>query len=162
LTIYDLAPWRSRLSASWMEAMVTKLARLSARLSKSLAGRPFCPNQQKVPRPPSGVACQWRLANVAADQSSARQFILLSPTLLKNAFLRGESGGAKFLNSETSVFPLSRVSDRRPRFRQRRRRETHRRTPRADLDRELNREPTVSPTSTEFRELRLRTYPSAP
>jgi hypothetical protein len=45
LTIYALA---SRLSESWMEARVTKVARVSARFSKSLARRRFPPNQEKV------------------------------------------------------------------------------------------------------------------
>ena len=37
----------SRLRASWMEARVTKVARVSARFSKSLARRRFWPNQEK-------------------------------------------------------------------------------------------------------------------
>jgi len=41
-TAYALA---SRLRASWMEAMVTKVARVSARFSKSLARRRLRPNQ---------------------------------------------------------------------------------------------------------------------
>src|SRR4029077_6672864 len=44
-TTYALA---SRLRASWMEARVTKVARVSARFSKSLARRRFRPNQEKV------------------------------------------------------------------------------------------------------------------
>lgn len=46
ITIYALA---SRLRASSMEARVTKVARVSARFSKSLARRRFRPNQKKVP-----------------------------------------------------------------------------------------------------------------
>ena len=44
-TTYALA---SRLTASWIEARVTKLARVSARFSKSLERRRFRPNQEKV------------------------------------------------------------------------------------------------------------------
>ncbi len=44
-TAYALA---SRLRASWMEARVTKVARVSARFSKSLARRRFRPNHEKV------------------------------------------------------------------------------------------------------------------
>ena len=45
ITTYALA---SRLRASWMEARVTKVARVSARFSKSLARRRLRPNQEKV------------------------------------------------------------------------------------------------------------------
>src|SRR5215472_135928 len=38
----------SRRRASWIEARVTKLVRLSARFSKSLASRRLRPNQEKV------------------------------------------------------------------------------------------------------------------
>jgi len=48
-TTYALA---SRLRASWMEARVTKVARVSARFSKSLAKRRLRPNQEKCARPP--------------------------------------------------------------------------------------------------------------
>ena len=44
-TTYALA---SRLIASWMEARVTKVTKVSARLSKSLARRRLRPNQEKV------------------------------------------------------------------------------------------------------------------
>jgi hypothetical protein len=37
-----------RLRASWMDARVTKVARISARFSESLARRRFCQNQEKV------------------------------------------------------------------------------------------------------------------
>src|SRR5439155_6048630 len=37
-----------RLTASWMQARVTKVARVSARFSKSLARRRFRPDQEKV------------------------------------------------------------------------------------------------------------------
>ena len=49
LTTYALA---SRLRASWMEARVTKVARVSARFSKSLARCRFPPNQENCARPP--------------------------------------------------------------------------------------------------------------
>src|SRR5437762_13843100 len=45
ITTYALA---SRLRASWIEARVTKMARVSARFSKSLARRRLRPNQEKV------------------------------------------------------------------------------------------------------------------
>ena len=45
LLTYSLA---SRLSASWMEASVTKVSRVVARFSKSLASRRLRPNQEKV------------------------------------------------------------------------------------------------------------------
>src|SRR5271165_2048299 len=45
ITTYALA---SRVRASWMEARVTKVARVSARFSKSLESRRFRPNQEKV------------------------------------------------------------------------------------------------------------------
>src|SRR5580704_3783704 len=38
----------SRLRASWMEARVTKVARVSVRFSKSLTRRRLRPNQEKV------------------------------------------------------------------------------------------------------------------
>jgi hypothetical protein len=41
-------PRASRLRASWMEARVTRVARVSARFSKSLARRRLRPNQEKV------------------------------------------------------------------------------------------------------------------
>jgi hypothetical protein len=44
-TTYALA---SRLIASWMEARVTKVTKVSARFSKSLARRRLRPNQEKV------------------------------------------------------------------------------------------------------------------
>jgi hypothetical protein len=37
-----------RLRASWMDARVTKVARISARFSEFLARRRFCQNQEKV------------------------------------------------------------------------------------------------------------------
>jgi hypothetical protein len=45
----------SRLRASWIEARVTKVAKVSARFSKFLARRRLRPNQEKVRRPPSGA-----------------------------------------------------------------------------------------------------------
>jgi len=48
-TTYALA---RRLSASWMEARVTKVAMVFARFSKSFASRRLRPNQKKV-RPTS-------------------------------------------------------------------------------------------------------------
>jgi hypothetical protein len=74
----------SRLRASWMEARVTKVARVSARFSNCLARRRFRPNQEKVRGSRSVAGAGWRSSPSACQYCAAARRVapagLLAPT----------------------------------------------------------------------------------
>ena len=76
----------SRLRASWMEARVTKVARVSAKFSKSLARRRLRPSQEEVRSPPDRLAvenCSRRAG--LASRPLAQRHLQLSPDYLRDA-----------------------------------------------------------------------------
>jgi hypothetical protein len=80
----------SRLSASWMEAKVMKVARVSTRFSKSLATRRFHRSFSARPRKSTGAS--WRRCALAATACPRMQRWSRSMRLMRRALASLHSG----------------------------------------------------------------------